>query len=128
MTADCNKCVESARVAASWIVEQQNPDGSFFDVDVGGYYRAPYVLGCALLATITNDPAARQGAASVADDLVRTQTDEGFWRLTDEKVYQIIENKNDPEILMDITADRDSTRPPAGYNPDSHRPIPEKLR
>ena len=128
MTADCNKYVESARLAARWIVEQQNPDGPFFDADVGGCYKVPYAPGCAIPVTIINDLAARQGAASVAGYLVRTQTDEGFWRLPDEEVYQTIENKNDPEILMDITADRDSTRPPALCKSDSHRSIPEKIR
>ena len=62
-------------------------------------------LGCALLAMVTGDRQARDAAASVASYLVRTQTDAGFWRLPDEEVYQSIAWKDDPEILMDITAE-----------------------
>ncbi len=62
-------------------------------------------LGCALLAAITNDAKARQAALDVADYLAGTQTDDGYWLLPDEEIYAGIENKDDPEIRMDITAE-----------------------
>lgn len=62
-------------------------------------------LGCALLASITDDADTRQAAKAVADYLVRTQTADGCWRLPDEKVYASIQDKEDPEIVMDLTAE-----------------------
>ena len=60
---------------------------------------------CAVLSAITNRPEARHAAEAVADYLVRTQVDEGYWRLPDDELYAIIEDKNDPEILLDTTAE-----------------------
>lgn len=62
-------------------------------------------LGCALLAAITNNPDAHQAAGTVADCLIETQTADGSWRLPEEDVYRSIENKDDPEVVMDITAE-----------------------
>ena len=62
-------------------------------------------VGCALLAAATGDAAAGKGAQAVADYLVSTQTDEGCWVLPDEEVYRAFENKQDPEVVMDITAE-----------------------
>ena len=49
MTDNRDRYLESARRAASWIVDRQKPDGSFFDVEagVGAYYKVPYALAAA---------------------------------------------------------------------------------
>ena len=62
-------------------------------------------FGCALLAAISGDPKARQAAWSVADYLASTQRDDGSWILPDVAIYEIIEDKGDPEILLDVTAE-----------------------
>ena len=62
-------------------------------------------LGCALLAAITNNSDAHQAAGTVADYLVETQTADGSWQLPEEEIYRSIENKDDPEVVMDITAE-----------------------
>ena len=75
----------------------------------GDVYRYPpsgkLGVGCALLATITELSTAQQPAESVARYLLETQSDEGCWFLPNEDVYQAIENKRDPEIVTDITAE-----------------------
>ncbi len=62
-------------------------------------------LGCALLWTITGESEPRDAACTVSDYLVRTQCDDGHWRLPDEDLYSMIEDKNDPEVITDITAE-----------------------
>ncbi len=62
-------------------------------------------LGCALLASITGDAKPQQAAETVGDYLVRTQHEDGYWILPDVEVYQIIEDKKDPELLTDVTAE-----------------------
>ncbi|MFV1967618.1 MAG: hypothetical protein ACC628_19490 [Pirellulaceae bacterium] len=61
--------------------------------------------GTALLYALTGDPQARRTARDVGAYLTETQTGEGFWRLPDVAVYQAIEEKDDFEIRLDITAE-----------------------
>ena len=62
-------------------------------------------MGSALLYAITGQPAARQAALKVGRYLAETQTEDGFWRLPDVEAYAIIADKDDPEILLDLTAE-----------------------
>ena len=62
-------------------------------------------FGSALLGAITGEPEPRHAAITVADYLLGTQTREGYWRLPDENVYQIIPDKDDPEILIGVTGE-----------------------
>jgi hypothetical protein len=62
-------------------------------------------LGCALLASITGEAKPRQAAQAVGDYLVRTQRADGAWILPDVEVYRMIEDKEDPELLTDVTAE-----------------------
>lgn len=61
--------------------------------------------GSALFHALTGDPRARRAAGSVASYLAETQTAEGFWRLPDVPIYQAIEDKDGPEIRLDVTAE-----------------------
>ncbi len=62
-------------------------------------------LGCAQLASITGAAAPRQAAEAVGDYLVETQQGDGYWILPDADVYQMIEDKKDPELLTDVAAE-----------------------
>ena len=62
-------------------------------------------LGCALLASITGEARPQQAAEAVGDYLVRTQHEDGYWILPDVEVHRIIEDKKDPELLTDVTAE-----------------------
>jgi len=62
-------------------------------------------LGCALLASITGEPAPRRAAEAVGDYLVRTQGSDGTWILPDVEVYAMIEDKHDPELVTDVAAE-----------------------
>lgn len=62
-------------------------------------------FGSALLASITGNAKAGEAARSVADYLVSTQGDDGCWVLPDVAIYEIVEDKQDPEILLDVTAE-----------------------
>ena len=62
-------------------------------------------LGCALLASITGEARPQQAAEAVGDYLVQTQQEDGYWILPDVEVYRMIEDKEDPELLTDVTAE-----------------------
>ena len=62
-------------------------------------------FGCALLGSITGEAKPRQAAETLGDYLVRTQHEDGYWILPDVEVYGAIEDKKDPELLTDVTAE-----------------------
>jgi hypothetical protein len=62
-------------------------------------------FGCALLGSITGEAKPRQAAVTLGDYLVRTQHEDGYWILPDVDVYAAIEDKEDPELLTDVTAE-----------------------
>ena len=62
-------------------------------------------LGCALLGSITGEPKPREAARAVADYLVRTQHEDGYWILPDVEIYQVIEDKEHPELVTDVSAE-----------------------
>lgn len=61
--------------------------------------------GCALLYSITRDPAARQAALAVGEYLVETQQSDGHWQLPDEEPYASLANKDGHEVVLDVTAE-----------------------
>lgn len=62
-------------------------------------------FGCALLGSITGDARPRKAAETLGDYLVETQHEDGYWVLPDVEVYGAIEDKKDPELLTDVTAE-----------------------
>ncbi|MEW5980503.1 MAG: prenyltransferase/squalene oxidase repeat-containing protein [Acidobacteriota bacterium] len=62
-------------------------------------------LGCAILFSISRNPAAKEAASAVADYLVATQGQEGYWRLPDDPLYAQIPGRHELDLLLDVTAE-----------------------
>ena len=62
-------------------------------------------MGSALLYSLTGQAEARQAAINVGAYLVKTQTAEGFWRLPDVEAYNVVPDKDDFEIRLDLTTE-----------------------
>lgn len=62
-------------------------------------------LGCALWFAITGDREARRVAAEVAAYLMETQERDGSWRLPAVEPYASRPGRDDPETVLDLTAE-----------------------